>query len=90
MESVAVADVPVCPLTVGGGDATLTDVLGTHCVALQLLNVGCHDLLTDVVLSSGVVHMEASAVDWFELFVFHVPILDRIGRKVKGSTLKRT
>ena len=71
--SVAIRDVPSSsPGGVRGRDATLTNRLAMHCLALQLFDVGCHHLLAEVILSSGVVHEKHAVVDWFEWFVFHV------------------
>ena len=75
MGSVAVADVPVPPLAVGCRFETLTDTIAALCLCLQLVDVGCHDLLAKVILSSGLVDVEASAVDWFELCFVHGPII---------------
>ena len=41
--SVAVADVPLSPLSLGGREATLTDCLTTALLLDDLLGVGCHD-----------------------------------------------
>ena len=82
----AIADRPVPPLAVGCRDATLTDCLPVLCLCLQLVDVGCHDLLADLILSSGVVDVEATAVDWFELCFVHGPIIgtgwERLGSAV--------
>ena len=63
--SIAVADVPLSPLSFGCRDATLTDCLWTHGVTLHLLKVGCHDLLADGVVCCGVVDQEATVMNSF-------------------------
>jgi len=67
---VAIADRPVPPLSFGGGFDALTDTVTASGLCLQLVDVGCHDLLADGVVGSGVVD-EESAVVLFD----HVPII---------------
>ena len=80
---------PLSPLAVRGGFDALTDAIPTLCLCLELIDVRCHDLLADVILGSGVIHVEASAVDWFELCFVHGPIIGtgwgRLGEMVDGS-----
>ena len=71
----AITDVPLSPLAVGSGFDALTDTIATGALCFQLCNVGCHDLLAEVILSSGVVHEEHAVVDWFEWFVVHALII---------------
>ena len=68
----SIADVPVPPLSIVGGFETLTDTITACCLCPKGGDVGCHDLLAEVILSGGVVHEEHAVVDWFECFVFHV------------------
>ena len=75
MGSVAIADVPVPPLTFGGRFETLTDTIATLCLCFELVDVGCHHLLAKVILCSGLVNVEATAVDWFELGFVHGSII---------------
>ena len=49
------------------------------CLCLKFVEIGCHDLLANVILGSGVVHVEASAVDWFEFVVCHVASIETQG-----------
>ena len=70
--SVAIRDVEGAPLAVGSGFETLTDTLTAFRLCPKGGDVGCHHLLAEVILSSGVVHEKHAVVDWFEWFVFHV------------------
>ena len=71
----AIADVPVPPLSIVGGFQTLTDTLTACCLCPKGGDVGCHHLLAKVILSSGVVHEEHAVVNWFEWFVVHALII---------------
>ena len=71
----AITDVPVSPLSIVGGFQTLTDTLTACCLCPKGGDVGCHHLLAEVILSSGVVHEEHAVVDWFEWFVVHALII---------------
>ena len=73
--SVAIGDGPVRPLSIVGRFQTLTHTITMLCLCPKGGDVGCHDLLANLILGSGVVHVEASAVNWFELVVCHVTIV---------------
>ena len=73
--SVAITDVPVAPLSTMGGFQTLTHTVTVCCLCFQFADVGCHDLLAEVVIGGGVIHKEHAVVDWFEWFVCHVTIM---------------
>ena len=75
MGSVAVADRPVPPLSFGCCLQTLTDTVAALCLCPQLVDVGCHDLLADLILSSGLIDHESAAVDWLELCFVHGSII---------------
>ena len=74
-----IGDVPVRPLSIVGRFQTLTHTVAMLCLCPKDGDVGCHDLLANVILGSGVVHVEASAVDWFEFVVFHVASIETQG-----------
>ena len=81
--SVAVADVPVPPLTVGSRDPTFADVL---CTFASLGSAPCTDAIAwRRIGGSGLIDLEASAVDWFELCFVHVPMIAENGMEVKRS-----
>ena len=74
-----IGDVPVSPLSIVGRFQTLTHTVTMLCLRLEFVDVRCHHLLANVILGSGVVHVEASAVDWLELVVFHVANIETQG-----------
>ena len=59
--SVAVADVPGSPLSIGGFDAS-TDTITASGLCLERCHVGCHSPLNGRVGSGGVVEKEHSVV----------------------------
>ena len=79
--SVSITDVPVSPLSTMGGFQTLTHTLTVCCLCFQCVDVGCHDLLAEVVIGGGVIHKEHAVVDWFEWFVVHILIIGATGAK---------
>ena len=86
----AITDVPLSPLAVRSRFETLTDTLTACCLCPKGGDVGCHDLLAEVILSSGLVNEESAVVDWFELFVVHaLSIGDRGDHATRSVPLPR-
>ena len=77
----AITDVPVSPLSTMGGFQSLAHTLTVCCLCFECVDVGCHDLLAEVVIGGGVIHKEHAVVDWFEWFVVHVLIIGATGAK---------
>ena len=71
----AVADVPVPPLAVRSGFETLTDTLTASGLCFEFSKVGCHDLLADRIVGSGLIHQEGTVVNSFHGLFAHVPII---------------
>ena len=75
--SVAIADVPVSPLSIVGRFQTLTDTVPTLRFCPKGGNIGSHHLLANVILGSGVVHVEAAVLGGLHWFVvFHVASIE--------------
>ena len=84
-----IADGPVAPLAVGCCLQTLTDTVAALCLCLELVDVGCHDLLADRIVGSGLIDEESTVVDSFHGFVVHATSIgtDQAGTEVMEDTL---
>ena len=78
----AVGDMPVSPLAVGGRFNALTDPIASGSLLTDAFQVWRHDLLADRIGGSGVVHQESAVVDGFKIFHAYRMAQDR--GKVKG------
>ena len=80
--SVAITDVPVPPLSTVGRFETLTHTVTICCLCFEGVDVGCHDLLAEVIIGGSLVDHEHATVGGLK-FVCHVLI---IGDERAGST----